>query len=227
MTLRFRRLLSIILCVVIFTFIPIWIGWQDSRTFRNAGLNGLPFEPSGILRTLPTSILITIIALFLSAWIGRVRLTGARVCAIGLTAVIFGFFSEVASGVLGPKAYNSFLDGFSQRVISSGIQGPAIQWADNIFAGGPLSGRNKTTIGSSSNGVPPFFFPIFRDSGPPTVNISSNQDGSISASIEISVERGVQWGIEIFPATGDFPKGHGIASRPCGNRMFVYYYSWK
>lgn len=228
-----RVIVFLLLALAGCSLVPLGIHWCNAKLEFESGLKtGIFLSP-----IIPETFFLGIFACFLivsaSAWLAGLKRSLIAFIGVCGMAIFCGIASDFVSASVGRHISESFLDGFKERVIASGIESNVIEWANQVFADHSLNPNGSEEIHLAPDKVPSFFTPIFEkagynEAGPPEAIVHYGKDKTSVEQIEVQMSYGVDWGIIILKDPNVIldwqfePK-----PQPCGKGLFVYLYYYK
>ncbi|HZM03302.1 MAG TPA: hypothetical protein VFC44_09775 [Candidatus Saccharimonadales bacterium] len=189
------------------------------------GLNGDPFDPPGFLELVGWAALSLFLVLLSLAYLTQLSISTRALLVIGITSLFCGVFAELASEIFGEPLYEFFMDGFARRVIATNISDDARLWADSVMTKASVNLVHVGSVTLPEKEIPSFLDSIFRRSGHPNATVYFAQDRMTPTSVQVGVDNGFQWGLELFRG-GTVPQNNSVvAYRHCFDGIYVFYYS--
>jgi len=226
-----RLCIFLLLALAGCSLVPFGIHWCNAELELESGLKTGIFLPPIIPQTFFLGFFACFLIISASAWsVGMKRSLSVCLGVCGMT-VFCGFAADWFSVQVGRDVDDDFLDGFRARVIVSGIESNAVEWADQVFADHSLNPKRSEDINLT---LPSFFKPIFDktvlpDEDLPEAIVYYGKDKTSPEQIEIRMSYGVDWGIIILKDSNALPDWWQSNPKPqrCGKRLFVYLYYYK
>jgi hypothetical protein len=223
-----NKLGFILLALVGCAMVPFAIHWCNAELEFESGLKTgmlvLPIIPATFFWGIVACFVITATA----AWLAGRRSSFASVMAVSGMAVFFGVAGNLASGSVGRNINSHFLDGFKDRVVASGIESNAVEWANQVFADHSLNPSGYEEIHLAHEKVPTFFLQLFNGTEPPEAVVCYGKDKLSAEDIEIRMRHGVDWGLIIVKDPNSVQHWE-FEPQPqlCGKGLYVYVYYYK
>ena len=132
------------------SLVPFGLHWCNAELEFESGLKTGVFLSPIIPKTFFLGILACFLIVSTSAWL--IGLKRSLIALIGVcgVAVFCGIAADFISASVGKQISGYFLDGFKERVIASGIENNALEWADQVFADSSLNPKDfeRNLLGS-------------------------------------------------------------------------------